>query len=163
MISEIDELVGDIPGFDEEAARRARARWDSLGKPLGSLGLLEDTIVRIAGLTGDPDYTIDKRALIVCCADNGVTRQGVSQVDASITGVLARALAEDNICTCKMARLAKVDVITTSAAQVSENVSALTGLYAATIGRPLVKVAAFSYGVRKAFARASGRSSGGAA
>ena len=55
-------------------------------------------------------------------------------------------------------QLVKVDTITTSAAQVSENVSALTGLYAATFGAPLVKVAAFTYGVRQAFARASGRS-----
>lgn len=56
-------------------------------------------------------------------------------------------------------QLVKVDTITTSAAQVSENVSALTGLYAATLGRPLVKVAAFSYGVRQAFAKAGTRAS----
>jgi uncharacterized protein YoxC len=51
-------------------------------------------------------------------------------------------------------QLVKVDTITTSAAQVSENVSALAGLYASTLGRPLVKVASFSYGVREGFARA---------
>ena len=33
-------------------------------------------------------------------------------------------------------QLVKVDTITTSAASVSENVSALTGLYAATLGKP---------------------------
>ena len=53
-------------------------------------------------------------------------------------------------------QLVKVDTITTSAASVSENVSALTGLYAATLGKPLVKVAAFSYGVRQAFGQAKG-------
>ncbi len=60
-------------------------------------------------------------------------------------------------------QLVKVDTITTSAAQVSENVSALAGLYAATFGAPLVKVAAFSYGVRQAFTRAtkSGGKTGG--
>lgn len=51
-------------------------------------------------------------------------------------------------------QLVKVDAITTSAAQVSENVSALAGLYASTLGRPLVKVASFSYGVREGFAKA---------
>jgi uncharacterized protein YoxC len=51
-------------------------------------------------------------------------------------------------------QLVKVDTITTSAAQVSENVSALAGLYASTLGRPLVKVASLSYGVREGFARA---------
>ncbi|WP_277210157.1 DUF948 domain-containing protein [Isoptericola croceus] len=51
-------------------------------------------------------------------------------------------------------QLVKVDTITTSAAEVSENVSALAGLYASTLGRPLIKVAAFSYGVRQAFGTA---------
>ncbi len=46
------------------------------------------------------------------------------------------------------AQLGKVDSITTSAAQVGENVSALTSLFAATLGSPIIKVAAFSYGVR---------------
>ncbi|GAA4832956.1 DUF948 domain-containing protein [Luteimicrobium xylanilyticum] len=88
------------------------------------------------------------------------TRESVRQITEHSVPILdeaATTVASTN------GQLAKVDVITTSAAQVSENVSALTGLYAATIGRPLVKVAAFSYGVRKAFARASGRGSGGAA
>ncbi|QGQ19383.1 DUF948 domain-containing protein [Cellulomonas sp. JZ18] len=49
-------------------------------------------------------------------------------------------------------QLDKVDTVTTAAAQVSENVSALTSLVTATLGGPLVKVAAFSYGVRRAFA-----------
>lgn len=47
-------------------------------------------------------------------------------------------------------QLAKVDTITTNAAQVSTNVTALTSLFAATLGSPVVKVAAFSYGVRRA-------------
>jgi uncharacterized protein YoxC len=47
-------------------------------------------------------------------------------------------------------QLGKVDTITNNVAQVSTNVSALTALFAATIGSPIVKVAAFSYGVRQA-------------
>jgi uncharacterized protein YoxC len=47
-------------------------------------------------------------------------------------------------------QLVKVDSITTNVAQVSTNVSALTSLFAATLGSPVVRVAAFSYGVRQA-------------
>jgi uncharacterized protein YoxC len=54
-------------------------------------------------------------------------------------------------------QLERVDTITTAAAQTAENVSALAGLYAATLGRPLVKVAAFSYATRQAFAGAGAR------
>ena len=47
-------------------------------------------------------------------------------------------------------QLVKVDSITSNVAQVSTNVSALTSLFAATLGSPVVKVAVFSYGVRRA-------------
>lgn len=47
-------------------------------------------------------------------------------------------------------QLENIDTVTTAAAQVSENVSALTSLFAATVGSPMIKVAAFSYGVRQA-------------
>ncbi len=58
-------------------------------------------------------------------------------------------------------QLSKVDAITTAASEVSQNISALTGLYAATFGKPLVKVASFTYGVRQAVAKASQRRRGG--
>ena len=50
-------------------------------------------------------------------------------------------------------QLEKVDTITTNAATVSSNVAALVSLFGATLGGPLIKVAAFSYGVRKAASR----------
>ncbi len=50
------------------------------------------------------------------------------------------------------AQLGKIDQVTTSAAEISQNVSALTALVSATVGGPLIKVAAFSYGVRRALA-----------
>lgn len=47
-------------------------------------------------------------------------------------------------------QLSRVDGITQNARAVSSNVSALTALFTATLGGPLVKTAAFSYGVSKA-------------
>ncbi|CAN5190951.1 DUF948 domain-containing protein [soil metagenome] len=58
----------------------------------------------------------------------------------------ASAVASTNV------QIERVDAITSAAAQVSENVSALTSLFAATVGAPMIKVAAFSYGVRRALA-----------
>ena len=49
--------------------------------------------------------------------------------------------------------LERVDGIAQSAQAVSTNVAALTSVFAATLGGPVVKVAAFSYGVRKAAQR----------
>ncbi|WP_020672642.1 DUF948 domain-containing protein [Amycolatopsis nigrescens] len=47
-------------------------------------------------------------------------------------------------------QLERVDGITSSAAAVSGNVSALSSVFTATLGGPLVKTAAFSYGISKA-------------
>lgn len=60
-------------------------------------------------------------------------------------------------------QLARIDVVTTNIASMSSNVNALTSLFAATLGNPLVKVAAFSYGVRSAVGqrRATTAASGG--
>ncbi len=46
--------------------------------------------------------------------------------------------------------LERVDGITANAASMSSNAAALTSVVAATLGGPLVKAAAFSYGVRQA-------------
>ena len=53
------------------------------------------------------------------------------------------------------AQIEKVDTVTTAAAEVSQNVSALTTLVSATVGGPIIKVAAFSYAVRRFFRRGS--------
>jgi len=47
-------------------------------------------------------------------------------------------------------QLERVDGITANAQAVTGNVSALTSVFTATLGGPLVKAAAFSYGVSKA-------------
>lgn len=50
-------------------------------------------------------------------------------------------------------QLKKVDGIASNVSDTTANVSALSSLVAATVGSPLVKVAAFSYGVRSALAQ----------
>ena len=46
--------------------------------------------------------------------------------------------------------LENTETLTTNAADISTNARALTTAFSATLGGPLVKVAAFSYGVRRA-------------
>jgi len=48
-------------------------------------------------------------------------------------------------------QLTKVDGISNNISDATANISALSSLFAATLGSPLIKVAAFSYGVRQAF------------
>ena len=83
-----------IAPADRNAMARAKAREDSLAKPPGSLGGLEDMAIRLAGIFGwDPDGTkdsprdvnLDRDCVLVFCADNGVAEQGVSSAPQSVT------------------------------------------------------------------------------
>jgi hypothetical protein len=50
-------------------------------------------------------------------------------------------------------QLSRVDGVTANVRSVSANVSTLTALFTATLGGPLVKAAAFSYGLNRALRR----------
>lgn len=107
----LSALLEEITGPDESARQACLARWDSLGKPLGSLGYLESTLARIAAVTGDADVSLERRTLLVLCADNGVVAQGVTQCGSDVTAAVARALAAGESTVCHMARPARCAVV----------------------------------------------------
>ena len=88
----LEEAVSRIRPADETAVKMAEQKWMGLAKPLGSLGLLEDAVIRMAGVFGTEEVRLENRELFVFCADNGVVRNGVSQSDSSVTAAVARAL-----------------------------------------------------------------------
>ena len=96
---------------DTAAMARAKAHWDGVAKPLDGLGKLETAIVRIAGITGDKNISIDRRTVLVLCADNGIVKEGVTQTDASVTATMARRIFEHRSSVCLMAKTAHADVI----------------------------------------------------
>lgn len=107
----LDQLKKTIPAFDEDAASRAEARWNNLAKPVGSLGLLERAVVALAGVQGTDRPTIDKRAVLVLCADNGVTAQGVASTPPEITAVMTEFIANKRSSVCIMAKQANAESI----------------------------------------------------
>lgn len=96
---------------NKAATARAKAHWDGVAKPLNGLGKLETAVVRIAGVTGDENVSIDRRTVLVLCADNGIVKEGVTQTDASVTATMARRISEHRSSVCLMAKTARADVI----------------------------------------------------
>lgn len=105
------ELNSIIPALDKDAEESAQKRWNDIAKPLGSLGQLEKTIVQLAGLTGNTEPNINRRAVLVLCADNGVAAQGVTQINSGITALMTAHVAAGDSCVAVMAKQAKADVI----------------------------------------------------
>ena len=86
MAGLLDETVAAIGGLDEDAVRAARQRQESLTKPSGSLGRLEDVSVRLAGIAGQCPPPLPLPAVVaVFAADHGVHAQGVSPWPQEVT------------------------------------------------------------------------------
>ena len=103
--------IQEITTTDENAYLRAKSQWDSIAKPLGSFGVLEEAVQRIAAVQGTPDVCIDKRAVVVFCADHGVVAEGVTQCGSEVTAECARAIAEGRSNVNAIAASCNADVI----------------------------------------------------
>ncbi len=84
-MEKIRQVVNEIRELDAEAMRRARERQDQLTKPQGSLGVLEELSIKIAGITGKAVPEVGDKAIIVMAADHGVVEEGVSAYPREVT------------------------------------------------------------------------------
>ena len=104
------EAISKIEPIDEEIRRLSMKRWDSIAKPLHSLGKLEDGIAQIAGITRSLEVNLDKKALVIMCADNGVVEEGISQSGSEVTAIVSENFLDMNSCACIMANQNGADV-----------------------------------------------------
>ena len=81
-----------LPGFppidapDAAAEAAARARQDTLTKPPGSLGRLEDLSVWVSACQGQcPPHQFERARVVVFAGDHGVTASGVSAFPPEVT------------------------------------------------------------------------------
>lgn len=105
----LDDLLKSIVPADGKAKQQAQRRWDSIAKPLGSLGRLEEAVVRIAGMRGNPNFSLERRGLVIMCADNGVVAEGVTQTGQEVTATVTENFTKGATSVCAMARVAKCD------------------------------------------------------
>ena len=71
---------------DQDVAAQARARQDTLTKPRGSLGRLEELSVWVAACQGAcPPRQFQRARVVVFAGDHGVTAAGVSAFPAEVT------------------------------------------------------------------------------
>lgn len=107
----LKEAMKSIKPASQALRRQAERRWDQVAKPLGSLGVLEEDIIRIAAASGSLAVSLHPRAIVVMCGDNGIVKEGVTQTGQEVTAIVAGNMAQGNSCVCLMARQAGADVI----------------------------------------------------
>ena len=102
----LEETMQKIRPVDAAAMAAAKQHWDGLGKPLGSLGRLEKALIQIAGIQRTGDVHIDRKALVIMCADNGVVEEGVTQCGQEVTATVAENFLDEKSCVAIMCRRA---------------------------------------------------------
>jgi nicotinate-nucleotide--dimethylbenzimidazole phosphoribosyltransferase len=83
-----------VPPPDADAAAAARARQDTLTKPAGALGRLEDLSVWVASCQGRcPPRQFERARVVVFAGDHGVVRVGVSAYPPEVTAQMVATIA----------------------------------------------------------------------
>jgi nicotinate-nucleotide--dimethylbenzimidazole phosphoribosyltransferase len=100
----LEQTLKVIAPPDEAAAAEAGRRLDSLTKPRGSLGQLEEIVRRYAAIRRDPGARFGGGALCVFVADHGVAAQGVSAYPQAVTAEMLRNIAAGGAAISVLAR-----------------------------------------------------------
>jgi len=92
-VTALDRLVAAVVTLDGRQAVAARRRLDSLTKPRGSLGRLEELAAQVVVITGDPMPRIDAPVIFTLAGDHGVATEGVSAYPQAVTAQMVENFA----------------------------------------------------------------------
>lgn len=110
MKQDLKKVLAEIEPADAGSVKAAQEHWKTVGKPLNSLGKLEDAITRIAGMRRTKDVSLKKKGLVIMCADNGVVAEGVTQTGQEVTAIVTENFTRHAASVCMMSETAGVDV-----------------------------------------------------
>jgi len=112
----LEDTIATIGPLDGTAVEAARKRQETLTKPSGSLGRLEDVSVQLAGIAGQCPPPLPEPAVVaVFAADHGVHAQGVTPwprevTEQMVTNFLASGAAVNAIAEQAGASVCVVDI-----------------------------------------------------
>lgn len=84
-MSDLFTTIAQIGPLDARAMAAAEARQNILTKPGQALGRLESLSIRLAGITGQTQPAMTRKAIAVMAGDHGVVAEGVSAFPAEVT------------------------------------------------------------------------------
>ncbi len=81
----VHQAIAAVPLLGQEWYERATERLNSLTKPIGSLGRLEEVAARIVAIREEMRPDCSKKVIFTLAADHGVTEEGVSAYPKTVT------------------------------------------------------------------------------
>ncbi|HHY37026.1 MAG TPA: nicotinate-nucleotide--dimethylbenzimidazole phosphoribosyltransferase [Firmicutes bacterium] len=84
-MEKLQTALAQIKPLDRQIMAQTQKRLDSLTKPPGSLGLLEELACQVAGITGQVCPPLPRKTCILMAGDHGVVAEGVSAFPQEVT------------------------------------------------------------------------------
>jgi nicotinate-nucleotide--dimethylbenzimidazole phosphoribosyltransferase len=110
-VSILQRTIELIAPLDDAAMKEAARRQDSLTKPPGSLGRLEEIAIRIAGITGEARPQLLRKTLFTLAADHGIAAEGVSAYPQAVTGEMVRNFLRKGAAINVLARHSSINLV----------------------------------------------------
>jgi nicotinate-nucleotide--dimethylbenzimidazole phosphoribosyltransferase len=110
-MSKVEKALKSIEQVDTSLIELARQWLDSLTKPPGSLGRLEEFAERIVAITGNTEPVVTGKTIFTFAGDHGVADEGVSAFPREVTSQMVFNFLNGGAGINVLARHAGVDVV----------------------------------------------------
>ncbi|WP_414632833.1 nicotinate-nucleotide--dimethylbenzimidazole phosphoribosyltransferase [Clostridium sp. UBA5712] len=103
-MDELKKLLSGIEEVNREVMNNSKNYIDHLSKPIGSLGVLEEIVVKLSGIKGEHIKKIKKKNIVIMCADNGIQESGVSSCPREVTATVTENFVKGTTGVCILSR-----------------------------------------------------------
>lgn len=93
LLLEFESLIALVTPVSQVHRQLAKKHWDSIAKPLDSLGEFEKIFQKLSAIYESEIPDISNKCITVMCADNGIVKEGISQSDKDVTLAVAKSMA----------------------------------------------------------------------
>jgi len=93
LLLEFENLIDLVTTTSQSHRQLAKKHWDSIAKPLDSLGEFEKIFQKLSAIYESEIPDISNKCITVMCADNGIVKEGISQSDKDVTLAVAKSMA----------------------------------------------------------------------
>ncbi|MCK5708232.1 MAG: nicotinate-nucleotide--dimethylbenzimidazole phosphoribosyltransferase [Candidatus Aureabacteria bacterium] len=107
----MDHIINNIQGLDQVSIKMAQTQLDSLTKPRGSLGRLEELAKQLAGITRQKRFSLKNKVIFTLAADHGIAEEGISAYPQEVTIQMVYNFLNDGAGINVLARMAGARVV----------------------------------------------------
>jgi len=93
LLLEFENLIALITPTSQSHRQLAKKHWDSIAKPLDSMGEFEKIFQKLSAIYESEIPDISNKCITVMCADNGIVKEGISQSDKDVTLAVTKSMA----------------------------------------------------------------------